>query len=457
MKTVTETLARMLPWSQEAEQSVLGALLIDAPVAWDRIQPLDRRQFFDERHATIFGAMGEMVARHQVIDVVTVLEFLRTVGAEERVGGLAYLNSLAVCVPSARNAGAYAKRVRELYTQRQLLEAADKALELAADPSKEVSAKLDEITSLFGGIQRQQVARSPRQLYEVALERTQHYQELADGRVSSGWPTHLAWLNRKLGGGLKPGKLYYVAARPAVGKSSFSLELARRSGLTSLVLSMEMSDEELADRAIASAGRVSHDRLQSGRFEDSDWKAIVDAVGDEAMRRMYVDDQPALTLADIRTKAKQVPGLQLLVVDYLQLASGSSGHGANRNTEIEQISRGLKALAKELGVAVIALSQLNRAVEQRPDRRPRLSDLRDSGSVEQDADAVMFLWPVRDLPNGARLVGIDVAKNRSGSTGEIGLHFDGDTQTWAESTESVANSNVRSTGGSGRRYMGEDD
>lgn len=425
----------MLPWSQESECALLGALLMDCPKAWDKAQPIERRHFFDSRNGAIFAAIESLFIRKIPVDTVTVFEHLRDNGLDEEVGGLPYLNDLSHAAPGAYSAGAYAKKVRDMAMRRALLETLDKAMELATAPGGDPTATLDEVTTMLGQLQRQQIAKVPRTASEAAIERVKHWEALQEGKAIPGWPTFIPKLTKQLNGGLRPGGLYFVAARPGIGKTSFSLELAARSRLVTLFLSQEMTEAELVERAVSCVGRVGYASLQNGSLEQEDWSRIVEAVDSEAMRRLHIDDQGSLTISDIRAKAKTVPGLQLLVLDYLQLCAGSVGSNANRNAEIEQISRGLKALAKELGIAVIALSQLNRKVEDRAVKRPMLSDLRDSGSIEQDADAVMFLWPARELSSGAKLVGLGIEKNRQGRTGEIALHFNGEMQTWGESIE----------------------
>lgn len=446
----------MLPWSPESETALLGSLLLDCQTAWDKAQPMVPENFFDSRHRAIFTAVGTLHARKAPVDVVTVFEQLRDQKQADDAGGLPYLSELSQAAYSAHRAATYAAKVREMAMRRALLETLDKGLELASEPGGTIVEKLDAITSALGQLQRQQVSKVPRTLSQVALERTTHYEDLQAGRAIAGWPTHISPLNTRLNGGLRPGCLYYLAARPGVGKTSLSLDIAAKSGLRTLVLSQEMTSEQLADRGVANVGRVRYAALQNGSLAPEDWTRVVDAIESPSLKEIYIDDQASLTLSDIRAKAKLVPGLQLLVLDYLQLCAGSSGAGANRNAEIEQISRGLKALAKELGMAVLALSQLNRQVEQRTNKRPILSDLRDSGSIEQDADAVMLLWPVRDLGDEAKLIGVDIAKNRQGRTGEIALHFNGDTQTWGVSTESLQATGTRH-GSGGHRGFGNYD
>ena len=291
------------------------------------------------------------------------------------------------------------------------------------------------------------------------LVRTEHLEAVERGTVEPGWRTGVPGLDRLLGGGLRSGAVYILAARPSIGKSSAAQWLGMqqaRNGRPCLFLSQEMPEAELADRGLSSAGQIDADALQTGGMTREDWARIVELQDAPELRNFYVDDQPALTLLDVRAKAKQVKGLKVLILDYLQLCAGSTGREANRNTELEQISRGLKQLAKEMGIAVIALSQLNREVERRASKRPILADLRDSGAIEQDADVVAMLWTARDMGNGCRLVGMELPKNRQGRTGEVALHFDGARQTWGQSTESLAPPAAVSTGGR-RRGFGDGD
>lgn len=428
-----------VPWSVEAEQSVLGGLLIDCG-AWDRVgDMLTSRHFFDSRHGLVFNAISSLATANKPADIVTVFAVLRDAKKADDAGGLPYLNQLAQSVPSAANVQRYAEIVREKADQRVLMQTADQAVSVAREPG-DVGSKVDRITSMFGDLQRRHVRKAPRAIAEIAMERIDHYSDLEQGTAVAGWPTHIPALDFRLNGGLRPGGLYILAARPSVGKSSFaqSLGLALASDRRpTLFLSMEMGEVEIADRGVASVGRLSYSALLTGKLDHEGWSCASEAMDRLAKLPLFVDDQGALKLQDIRIKAKSVKGLQVLIVDYLQLCAGSRRDG-NRNGEIEEISRGLKALAKELGIAVIALSQLNRDVERRASKRPTLSDLRDSGAIEQDADVVMFLWPVREFEGeGRRILGCGVDKNRQGRLGEFGLDFFGDTQRWAESTADI--------------------
>lgn len=424
-------------WSAEAEQSVLGSLMLDGR-ALERVQPLTAADFRHPSHARIFEAVVSLHARRQPVDEVTVFDALGD--AADTVGGMKYLSELTGSVPSAANAKRYAEIVREKATRRQIVEIAREAIELAGSETA-LPEVLDQVGQKMSALQLGQVRKAPRRLAEVALQRTAYYQDLQDGKEVPGWPTGLSWLDAMLNGGLRPGKVYYIAARPSIGKTSLSvqilLELARR-GRTGLMLSQEMPAEEVADRAVSHLGRIDYANLQTGQLTDSDWSRAAEMLDDIAGLPVWVDDQGALTIGDIRAKVRSVPGVQVLLVDYLQLCSkaGASVAG-NRNAEIEEISRGLKALAMELGMAVIVLSQLNREVEKRAGKRPQLSDLRDSGSIEQDADVVAFLWPLRDLEDEGRLVGLAIEKNRQGRRGEIALDFRGQVQRWTVSDEPV--------------------
>ncbi len=430
---------RVPPHSTEAEQSVLGGLLI-ASEAWDRVGDLVvAADFYRFEHREIFEAIAALLNACKPADVVTVFEHLQRAGKAEAVGGLAYLNALAQSVPSAANIRRYAEIVRDRAVTRELIVATRNA-EAVAWGDQPMAAKLDRIATEFLALERRQITSRPRSIGEIAARRIDHYGDLEAGRVPTGWATGIPTLDDMLTGGLKAGSLYIVAARPSVGKSSFSQAVAMQMAATghpTLFLSQEMAEVELTDRAVASAGRISYTALLAGRMQDNEgWSRAADALEHLGRLPLFIDDQPALRLGDIRAKARQVKGLKVLVLDYLQLCSSDLTR-ENRNAQVEEISRGLKALAKQLGIAVIALSQLNRDVEKRPGRRPCLADLRDSGAIEQDADTVIFLWPVRELPGGRKLIGCGIDKNRNGPCGQFPLDFNGDLQRWAESTEPI--------------------
>ncbi len=424
-----------VPWSNEAEQAVLGAVLFDNR-AWDRVaNVLVEADFYSQVHRSIFAAIARLLVSGRAADVITVGDEMAEVEGDR----LAYLNALVQSVPSAANARRYADLVRKHSGRRALVAALDESVQLARTES-ELGGALDAITSKLGQLQFGRGTKAPRSISEIALERIDHYEALERGTVAPGWPTHIPALDSRLHGGLRASSLYILAARPSVGKSSFSQQLGlslAADGLSTLFLSMEMPAADVADRGVANAGRVSYSALLSGTMGGEDWSRAADAMEHLARLPFHVDDEPGLTLRAIRAKAKSIRGLKVLIVDYLQLCASTRRDG-NRNSEIEEISRGLKGLAKELGIAVIALSQLNRDVEKRATKRPTLSDLRDSGAIEQDADVVMFLWLVRDLEaEGRRILGLSVDKNRQGRLGDVALDFHGDTQRWAESTAEI--------------------
>jgi replicative DNA helicase len=431
--------AHVPPYSDELEQSVLGAMLMDNRV-WERLgDVLAEADFYSPRHRTIFRACTALLTSGVPADVITVFEKLQSTGDAEAAGGLGYLNALAQSVPSAANARRYAMRVRELSLKRTLIETATNAIE-SARGATDVADAADAIASAFGSLAMRQGVRAPRPIAEIALERIDHYTALEQGTVAPGWPTSIPALDAKLNGGLRAGALYILAARPSVGKSSLSQSIGlatAATGLPTLFLSMEMAVAEVTDRGVSNVGRVSSSALQTGSMTNDDWIRTSEAMERLVQLPFHIDDQPALTLRDVRLKAKSVRDIKVLIVDYLQLCASSRRDG-NRNSEIEEISRGLKTLAKELGIAIIALSQLNRDVEKRTNKRPTLSDLRDSGAIEQDADVVMFLWPVKELEaEGRRVLGLGIDKNRQGRLGDVGLDFYGDTQRWEQSTADI--------------------
>jgi replicative DNA helicase len=422
-------------WSREAEQSVLGGLLADNS-AFDRVADLIQPEsFYDQRHGWIFAAMATLITANKPADAVTTLEALRERGQEDECGGLQVLEALAQCVPSAANARRYAEVVAEKAARRRLIALADKALGLAKGPGSAAEI-LDQIAASFVTLERGQQRRAPKVVADLLTPALDRYEALSRGDVGPCLPTGLRPLDRLMLGGLRPGKVYGIAARPSVGKSSAAraiLMSVALAGAPTLLLSQEMPDDEIADALVAQAGRIDGGKLQTGSFADEDWTRLVDGV--EKLRNipLYVDDQGGLTLAQIRTKARAVKGLRVLAVDYLQLCT-SGLKGKSTNDEVAEISKGLKALALEQKISVVLLSQLNREVEKRADKEPQLSDLRDSGAIEQDLDFAALLWTVDD-GNDSRLVGWKVAKHRGGPKGRFGMRWNPAINDWRESDE----------------------
>lgn len=431
-------------WSCEAEQSVLGCLLLNPDALHVATgMRLEAGQFFHVGHRTIWSCIVELAARHEPVDVITVFERLREQQHAEACGGLAYLNELAQSVAGTANLRRYVEIVQDKALRRAILNAADEVRAIVAEPGSSAADKLDRAASLFVALSTRRQQSAPRPLSELILERTAHWEALADGTAPAGAPTGLPTLDRALGGGLKPGKLLVLAARPSVGKTSLAQQIAlsvAAQGAGVLLLSQEMTAGDLVDRAAANLGRVGLGALSSGQFRDEDWTRITDAMEIAAHLPLFIEDEPALTLLAIRSKVQALQRRQrlgLVVLDYLQLCSGSNPRD-NRNQQVEEISRGLKTLAKEAGITVLALSQLNRRAEDRGE--PALSDLRDSGAVEQDADTVILLHPKddADMPEGEKLVVAILAKNRQGRRGRLALAFHGATQRWSESAADVS-------------------
>lgn len=423
-------------FNADAEMSLIGGLLISGGELLDSIGSLDESDFFDGRLKTIYGAIKRLASSGAP---TTDIDVIHCLGDDiDDAGGLEFIVSLSAMYPSKSRISRWADIIRQLSASRKLISAISESQEIAQDDG-DISDKLGRIHAILAPLAQGQVKRMPRKIYDIALSRTHFYEDVQMGRVQPGWPVGLPSLDRALTGGFRPGKFYLIGARPSVGKSSFSaqilIELATR-GIPGLMFSQEMPAEEVADRAVASGG-VDYGDIQRGELSDSGWGNVVSRLEELKHLPIWIDDQPALTLADIRNKISLCPGVRAIVLDYLQLCSKSTGtSAANRNSEIEEISRGLKNLSKELDIAVIVLSQLNREVEKRVNKRPILSDLRDSGSLEQDADVVLFLWPVKEV-EGGRIVGLGVDKNRQGTKPEIALHFNGAHQKWHESTESL--------------------
>lgn len=426
-------------FDHDAEMSLVGGLLMGGGAHFEDVAPLTPSDFSDERVRGVFGAF---LSLYQSGQPATLPDVVAAIGDLDAVGGSAFVNALGTHWPAKSRMVAWAKSVREKAATRRLLAALSDAQDIVLGDG-DLAAKLDRVQCMIEPLAASQIRNMPRTLGDVALMRTRHYEDLEAGTVEPGWRTGIDGLDRLLSGGLRPGRMFVLAARPAVGKSSLAQFVAQnvaREGRKALILSQEMACEDLADRAFASMANVGFDALQTGKLDRDQWSRISNSLADEAMQNVVVDDSPALRLSDIRAKVRAVKGVRLVVVDYLQLMSGSTdapGRNSNRESEIAGISRGLKALAMEMGVCVVALSQLNRAVEQRTDKRPTLADLRESGAIEQDADVVAMLWPVREFEGGAKLIGMTLAKNRIGRTGDVALHFEGGFQHWGESTESL--------------------
>ncbi|OGA79832.1 MAG: replicative DNA helicase, partial [Betaproteobacteria bacterium RIFCSPLOWO2_12_FULL_66_14] len=432
---------RLPPHSIEAEQSVLGGLLLDNS-AFDRIADvLTEGDFYRDDHRRIWRHMSRLIERGKPADVVTVDESIKASEDKDRTGGLAYLGALAQNTPSAHNIKRYAEIVRERAIMRKLVQVGAEIADNALNPQgREIGQLLDEAESKVfeiaeAGARGRQGFVPIQPLLTQVMERVDMLYHQDNPSEVTGVPTGYVDLDRKTAG-LQPGDLIIVAGRPSMGKTALALNMAEHvaidNGLPVAVFSMEMSGPQLAMRMLGSVGRLDQHKLRTGRLSDDDWHRLTTAVGRLHDAPIHIDETPALNPLEVRARARrlhrQYGKLGLIVVDYLQLMS-ASGEGENRATELSEISRSMKALAKELNVPVIALSQLNRALEQRTDRRPVMSDLRESGALEQDADLILFIY--RDVvynsqtaePGKAEII---IGKQRNGPIGTVELTFLGE-------------------------------
>ena len=428
---------RIPPHSVEAESSVLGGLLLSND-AWDRVGDLlIDSDFYRYEHRLVYAACGKLINESKAADVVTVYEELQRQGKGDEVGGLAYLNSLAQYVPSASNIRRYAEIVRERSILRKLVTASDDIATSAFNPQgKAVDKILDEAEQkIFHiGEEGSRMKQGFQSMESLVVELLDRVQEMADNPNDvTGVPTGFYDLDR-MTAGLQKGDLVVLAARPSMGKTAFAINIAEHVALNAelpvAVFSMEMGAAQLAVRIVGSIGRIDQSHLRTGRLTDEEWPRLTEAI--ERLRNvsLHIDETPGLTPSELRANARrlarQYGQLGLIVVDYLQLMSGSSSGDENRATELGEISRGLKALAKELQCPVIALSQLNRSVETRPDKRPMMSDLRESGAIEQDADIIMFIYRDDYYNKDSREPGVAeiiIGKQRNGPTGTVKLAF----------------------------------
>ena len=432
---------RIPPHSIEAEQSVLGGLLLDN-AAFDKIADLvGENDFYRDEHKRIYRQIRKLLEQSKPVDVITVAESLDLAGQGSETGGLAYLGELAANTPSAANIRRYAEIVRERAILRQLVTAGDEIAGSAFNPlGRDPKQLLDEAEAKVfaiaeGGFRHQTGFQHINPLLTQVVERIQELHDRDNPSDITGVPTGYHDLDSKTSG-LQPGDLLIVAGRPSMGKTSFALNMAEHVaievGLPVAVFSMEMGGAQLAMRMLSSVGRLDAHRVRTGRLNDDEWSRLTFALGKMHEAPLYIDETPALNPIDLRARARrlhrQCGKLGLIVIDYLQLMS-SAGQGENRATEISEISRSLKGLAKELNVPVMALSQLNRSLEQRPNTRPVMSDLRESGAIEQDADVIMFIYRDEvynpDTPDKGSAE-IIIGKQRNGPIGMVRLTFLGE-------------------------------
>jgi replicative DNA helicase len=423
-------LERVPPQNVEAEQSVLGAMLLDRDAIARAIDIVSATDFYRDAHRVIFEAILRLFDRTEPVDLITVTEELRRASQLEAVGGVTYLATLANGVPTAANVEHYARIVSEKSLLRRLISAATAIAGRAFESREDTDVILDQAEQAIFSISQHFKSAGFQSLKDILVRAFEHVEQLYENKGSAiGVPTGFPELD-ELTSGLQPSELVVLAARPSMGKTTLALNVACHAAVGQRIpvalFSLEMAGEQVALRMLCGEARVPSHRLRTGFLRDEDWPRLSEALGRLSEAPIYVDDTPSIGVMELRARARRLHAehrIGLVVIDYLQLMH-AHGRLENRQQEISEITRALKALARELNVPVLALSQLSRAVEQREKRRPQLSDLRESGAIEQDADVVAFIYFDPDAPAEKRdLAEIIVAKQRNGPTGSISLTF----------------------------------
>jgi replicative DNA helicase len=428
------SLEKTLPNNLEAERSILGAILLDDRAVLTVFESLKSQDFYLDSHRKVFEKMLHLMNNSKPIDLVTLKEELQRANELESVGGAAYLASLTDGLPRAINIEYYAQIVKEKSTLRRLIQISSETMARSYQDQEEAEEILQHIEKAIFDVASQQFRSGFSPITPIVSEVFKKIEELSNRKAPvTGLETGFVDLDR-MTSGLHPSDLIIIAARPGLGKTSLCLNIAEhvaiRKQKTVGIFSLEMSKEQLVKRLLCSEARIDAHRINTGYLAKEDWNRLSRASGDLSEAKIFIDDTASINVPELRTKARRLSlehGLDLIIVDYLQLMSGSTQRYENRTQEISQISRGLKGIAKELNLPVVAVSQLSRAVEaRRGDHRPQLSDLRESGSIEQDADVVLFIYredminPTEDNSGIAELI---IGKQRNGPTGSIQLAF----------------------------------
>ncbi len=429
MADISYSVVRIPPHSQEAEESVLGALLLDRDAIIAVAEFLNGSDFYETKHRDIFECCLELYEDRVPIDVLTVSERLKKRKVLKKIGGASYLAELANKVPTAAHVEHYGRIVKDTATKRALMAAASKLVDLSMDEGLGANELLDKAESEVFNLTQSSAKKTFTKVRDALAESFDRLDELhkSSGGLR-GVPTGYSDLDN-VTAGLQRSNLIILAARPGIGKTSLALNIAQNLAVKHKrpvgFFSLEMSKEELVDRLLVAQADIDAWKLKTGKLSEEDFTKLSNAMGELAEAPIYIDDTPALSIIEMRTKARRLQvenGVDLLVVDYLQLAR--SRNLENRVQEVSEISQGLKNMARELKLPVLALSQLSRAVESRGEKKPQLSDLRESGSIEMDSDIVMFLWKEDDEnPENIRL---DIAKHRNGPLASIEFYFKGD-------------------------------
>ena len=441
-----EDINRIPPHSVESEQSILGSIILDKEAiitVAETIQPMD---FYKEAHKIIYESMLKLNSNNEPIDLITLIEELRKEGHLDSIGGISYLTSLSTIVPTTSNVKYYANIVKEKSVMRQLIKASNEIINLGYDASTDVQEILDKAEKNIFDISQEKSGDDIQPINVVLQDTFEMIEKLCtDKSEVTGITTGFADLNKKING-LQRTDLILLAARPAMGKTAFSLNLVQNAALKGdasvAVFSLEMSKEQLVQRMLSAQSNVELSKIKTGNLGESDWPRIIDGMAVLSEANIFIDDTPGIKISEIRSKCRRLKiekGLDLILIDYLQLMEGE-GKNENRQQEIAKISRSLKILAKELDCPVVALSQLSRSPELRKDHRPILSDLRESGSIDQDADIVMFLYRdeyYHDDSEKKNIGEVIIAKNRHGETGNVELVWFGQVQKFADKIREI--------------------
>ncbi len=423
-------LAKIPPHDIDAEQAVLGSMITDKDAVNSAIETLKEDAFYREDNKAIYQAIVNLYSKSEPIDIITLKDELESMDKFEQVGGFEYLASLPDKVPTTANVQKYIKIVEEKSILRNLIKTANEIIELGYNPTEDVEDIMDGAEKKIFDIMQSKNQKGYTPIKDVLVESFTKLEELYNRKQHiTGVPTGFAELDYKTAG-LHGSELILVAARPAMGKTAFALNIATNAALRGnapvAIFSLEMSKDQLVNRILCSEAMVDSNKVRTGKLGEDDWVKLAGAIGPLSEAEMYIDDTPGISVMEIRTKCRKLKmekNIGLVVIDYLQLVQGNK-RTTSREQEISEISRSLKILAKEINVPVIALSQLSRAVEQRPDHRPMLSDLRESGAIEQDADIVMFLYR-DDYYNKESekkdIAEVIIAKQRGGQTGTVEL------------------------------------
>ena len=424
-------LCKVPPTDIEEEQAILGSMLTDKDAVISAIEVLKEEDFYRADNRAIYGAILNLYSRAEPIDIITVKAELESLGKFEQVGGLEYLAMLPDKVPTTANAMKYVNIVEEKSTLRSLIKTANEIIELGYDPTEDVTDVMENAEKKIFNIMQNKDKKSYSPIKDILVDSFTQLEELYNRKQHiTGVPTGFTELDYKTAG-FHGSDLILIAARPAMGKSAFALNIATnaavRANVPVVIFSLEMSKEQMVNRILCSEAMVDSNKVRTGKLEEDDWTKLAGSIGPLSEAEIFIDDTPGISVTEIRAKCRKLKlekNIGMVVIDYLQLVQGSNIRNGSREQEISEISRSLKILAKEIGVPVIALSQLSRAVEQRPDHRPMLSDLRESGAIEQDADIVMFLYRDDYYNQDSEkkdIAEVIIAKHRGGSTGTVEL------------------------------------